>query len=282
MSQQPVVLAGRYRIEEELGRGGMARVYRGTDTVLGRPVAIKVLAPQFAEDADFVARFRREAQAAARLNHPNLVSVYDTGSDKGTHFIVMEFVDGRTLADFLSGGARVLPSRAIEIADLVLRALQAAHAQGVVHRDIKPANIMITTNGGVKVTDFGIARVSSSGETLAATSTVLGTASYLSPEQARSAVVDERADLYALGCVLYEMVTGRPPFTGDSAVSVASKHVLEMPVPPSRINPEVTRDLDAVILRALEKDPNDRYASDRKSTRLNSSHSQQSRMPSSA
>ena len=261
MSQQPIVLAGRYRVEEELGRGGMARVYRGTDTVLGRPVAIKVLAPQFAEDADFVGRFRREAQAAARLNHPNLVSVYDTGSDKGTHFIVMEFVDGRTLADFLSGGARVLPSRAIEIADLVLRALQAAHAQGVVHRDIKPANIMITTNGGVKVTDFGIARVSSSGETLAATSTVLGTASYLSPEQARSAVVDERADLYALGCVLYEMVTGRPPFTGDSAVSVASKHVLEMPVPPSRINPEVTRDLDAVILRALEKDPNDRYAS---------------------
>ena len=227
MSQQPVVLAGRYRIEEELGRGGMARVYRGTDTVLGRPVAIKVLAPQFAEDADFVARFRREAQAAARLNHPNLVSVYDTGSDKGTHFIVMEFVDGRTLADFLSGGARVLPSRAIEIADLVLRALQAAHAQGVVHRDIKPANIMITTNGGVKVTDFGIARVSSSGETLAATTAVLGTASYLSPEQAKSAIVDERADLYALGCVLYEMCTGRRAFPGedvtDTIVTVLSK-----------------------------------------------------------
>ncbi|MFM7719017.1 MAG: protein kinase domain-containing protein, partial [Actinomycetota bacterium] len=257
----PIVLAGRYRVERELGRGGMARVYRGTDTVLGRPVAIKLLAAQYAEDADFVARFRREAQAAARLNHPNLVGVYDTGTDDGVHYIVMEFVEGRTLADFLAGGGRIAPARAAEIADLVLRALQAAHAQGVVHRDIKPANIMITPNGEVKVTDFGIARLSRGEETLAATSAILGTASYLAPEQAQSQPVDERADLYALGCVLFEMVTGRPPFVGDSAVSVASKHVVEMPIAPSRLNPDVPPELETVILRALAKDPADRYAS---------------------
>ncbi|MFM8999313.1 MAG: Stk1 family PASTA domain-containing Ser/Thr kinase [Actinomycetota bacterium] len=260
MSDEPILLANRYRVERELGRGGMAKVYRGTDTVLGRPVAIKLLATQYAEDADFVARFRREAQAAARLNHPNLVGVYDTGTDEGVHFIVMEYVEGRTLADFLEGGGRVAPGRAAEIADLVLRALQAAHAQGVIHRDIKPANIMITPAGEVKVTDFGIARLSSGTETLAATSAVLGTASYLAPEQARSEPVDGRADLYALGCVLYEMVTGRPPFTGDSAVSVASKHVLEIPEPPSALNRDVSADLEAVILRALAKDPQDRYA----------------------
>ena len=261
MSDEPILLANRYRVERELGRGGMAKVYRGTDTVLGRPVAIKLLAAQYAEDADFVARFRREAQAAARLNHPNLVGVYDTGTDEGVHFIVMEYVEGRTLADFLEGGGRVAPGRAAEIGDLVLRALQAAHAQGVIHRDIKPANIMITSAGEVKVTDFGIARLSSGTETLAATSAVLGTASYLAPEQARSEPVDGRADLYALGCVLYEMVTGRPPFVGDSAVSVASKHVLEVPAPPSSLNRDVSPDLEAVILRALAKDPEDRYAS---------------------
>ena len=260
MSDEPILLANRYRVERELGRGGMAKVYRGTDTVLGRPVAIKLLAAQYAEDADFVARFRREAQAAARLNHPNLVGVYDTGTDEGVHFIVMEYVEGRTLADFLEGGGRVAPGRAAEIGDLVLRALQAAHAQGVIHRDIKPANIMITPGGEVKVTDFGIARLSSGTETLAATSAVLGTASYLSPEQARSEPVDGRTDLYALGCVLYEMVTGRPPFVGDSAVSVASKHVMDIPEPPSTFNRDVSPELEAVILRALAKDPEDRYA----------------------
>jgi eukaryotic-like serine/threonine-protein kinase len=254
------VLAGRYRIEGELGRGGMARVFKATDTVLGRPVAVKVLAPQYAEDANFVTRFRREAQAAARLNHRNLVGVYDTGSDDGTHFIVMEFVDARTLADFLAGGSRIMPDRAIELAEAVCDALAVAHAQGVIHRDIKPANIMVTRSGEVKVTDFGIARVTSN-ETVAQTAAVLGTASYLSPEQAQGQPVDQRSDIYSLGCVLYEMVTGRPPFSADSAVAVASKHVLETPTPPSRLNADVSPELEAVILRALSKNPDNRYQS---------------------
>lgn len=250
---------GRYRVEQELGRGGMAKVYRGQDTVLGRTVAIKILAPQFADDQDFVHRFRREAQAAARISNHNLVSVFDTGSDDGVHFIVMEYVDGRTLADLIAGGGRILPDRAIEIAIDVCHALEAAHAQGVIHRDIKPGNIMLDENGRVKVTDFGIARVISTSETIAQTAAVLGTASYLSPEQAQGQPVDGRSDLYSLGCVLFEMVTGRAPFLGDSPVAVASKHVLEQPTPPSRLNPDVSPDLDAVILRALAKNPANRY-----------------------
>jgi eukaryotic-like serine/threonine-protein kinase len=250
---------GRYRVEQELGRGGMAKVYRGQDTVLGRTVAIKILAPQFADDQDFVHRFRREAQAAARISNQNLVSVFDTGSDDGVHFIVMEYVDGRTLADLIAGGGRILPDRAIEIAIDVCRALEAAHAQGVIHRDIKPGNIMLEQNGNVKVTDFGIARVTSTAETIAQTAAVLGTASYLSPEQAQGQPVDGRSDLYSLGCVVFEMVTGRAPFLGDSPVAVASKHVLEQPTPPSRLNPDVSPDLDAVILRALSKNPANRY-----------------------
>jgi serine/threonine-protein kinase len=255
-----VILGGRYRVEQELGRGGMAKVYRGEDTVLGRVVAIKVLAPQFADDPNFVTRFRREAQAAARISNQNLVSVFDTGSDDGVHYIVMEFVEGRTLAD-LAGGGRIMPDRAIEIAIDVCRALEAAHAQGVIHRDIKPGNIMINQRGEVKVTDFGIARVVSTSETVAQTAAVLGTASYLSPEQAQGQPVDGRSDLYSLGCVLYEMVTGRPPFLGDSPVTVASKQVLEQPTPPSRLNRDVSPDLDAVILRALAKNPANRYQS---------------------
>jgi eukaryotic-like serine/threonine-protein kinase len=250
---------GRYRVEQELGRGGMAKVYRGQDTVLGRTVAIKILAPQFADDQDFVHRFRREAQAAARISNQNLVSVFDTGSDDGVHFIVMEYVDGRTLADLIAGGGRILPDRAIEIGIDVCHALEAAHAQGVIHRDIKPGNIMLDENGRVKVTDFGIARVTSNAETIAQTAAVLGTASYLSPEQAQGQPVDGRSDLYSLGCVLFEMVTGRAPFLGDSPVAVASKHVLEQPTPPSRLNPDVSPDLDAVILRALAKNPANRY-----------------------
>jgi len=253
------MLAGRYRIEEELGRGGMAKVFKGMDTVLGRPVAIKVLAPQFAEDANFVTRFRREAQAAARLNHPNLVGVYDTGSDGGVYFIVMEYVEAKTLADYLAGGGRILPDRAIEIAASVCDALSMAHAHGIIHRDIKPANIMVTGRGEVKVTDFGIARMLSGSDTLAQTAAVLGTASYLSPEQAQGRPVDQRSDLYSLGCVMYEMVTGRPPFTGDSAVAVASKHVLEQPIPPSKLNRDVSPGLEAVIMKALAKNPDNRY-----------------------
>jgi len=250
---------GRYRVEQELGRGGMAKVYRGQDTVLGRTVAIKILAPQFADDQDFVHRFRREAQAAARISNQNLVSVFDTGSDDGVHFIVMEYVEGRTLADLIAGGGRILPDRAIEIGIDVCHALEAAHAQGVIHRDIKPGNIMLDEKGRVKVTDFGIARVTSTSETIAQTAAVLGTASYLSPEQAQGQPVDGRSDLYSLGCVLFEMVTGRAPFLGDSPVAVASKHVLEQPTPPSRLNPDVSPDLDAVILRALAKNPANRY-----------------------
>ncbi|MGZ5352095.1 MAG: Stk1 family PASTA domain-containing Ser/Thr kinase [Actinomycetota bacterium] len=256
-----MILGGRYRVERELGRGGMAKVYLGKDTVLGRTVAVKILAPQFADDPNFVTRFRREAQAAARISNQNLVSVFDTGSDDGVHFIVMEYVEGRTLAQFLTGGGRIMPDRAIDIAMDVCRALSAAHAQGVVHRDIKPGNIMLDDRGDVKVTDFGIARVVTTAETVAQTAAVLGTASYLSPEQAQGQPVDGRTDIYSLGCVLFEMVTGRPPFLGDSPVAVASKQVLEQPTPPSRLNPDVSPDLDAVILRALAKNPENRYAS---------------------
>ena len=253
------LLGGRYLVESELGRGGMATVFKGTDTVLGRPVAVKVLSPQYAGDANFVTRFRREAQSAARLNHPNLVSVYDTGTDDGIHFIVMEYVDAKTLADYLAGGGRIMPERAIEIAEAVCDALSMAHAHGIIHRDIKPANIMITSKGDVKVTDFGIARVISGADTIAQTAAVLGTASYLSPEQAQSLPVDQRSDIYSLGVVLYEMVTGRPPFSGDSPVMVASKHVLEQPTPPSKLNRDVAPALEAVIMKALSKNPDNRY-----------------------
>jgi eukaryotic-like serine/threonine-protein kinase len=256
-----VTLGGRYRVERELGRGGMAKVFLGTDTVLGRTVAVKVLAPQFADDDGFVMRFRREAQAAASIGHPHIVSVFDTGSDDGVHFIVMEYVEGRTLAEFLAGGGRILPDRAIDIAMDVCGALEAAHAQGVIHRDIKPGNIMLNPRGEVKVTDFGIARVTATADTIEQTAAILGTASYLSPEQAQGQPVDGRSDIYSLGCVLYEMVTGRPPFLGDSPVAVASKQVLEQPTQPSRLNSDVTADLDAVILRALAKNPENRYQS---------------------
>jgi serine/threonine-protein kinase len=239
----------------------MAKVFRGEDTVLGRAVAIKVLAPQFADDPNFVTRFRREAQAAARISNQNLVSVFDTGSDDGVHYIVMEYVEGKTLAEFLTGGGRIMPDRAIDITMDVCRALEAAHAQGVIHRDIKPGNIMIDPRGQVKVTDFGIARMVTTSETIAETAAVLGTASYLSPEQAQGQAVDGRSDLYSLGCVLYEMVTGRPPFLGESPVAVASKHVLEQPTAPSKLNRDVTPDLDAVILRAMAKNPANRYQS---------------------
>jgi eukaryotic-like serine/threonine-protein kinase len=251
-------LGGRYRVEGELGRGGMAKVYRGTDSVLGRPVAVKVLSPQYAQDANFVTRFRREAQAAARLNHPNLVQVYDTGSDDGVHYIVMEYVEAKTLADYLTGGGRIMPERAVELAEAVCDALSVAHAQGVIHRDVKPANIMVTRDGHVKVTDFGIARVTTN-ETVEQTAAVLGTASYLSPEQAQGGAIDQRSDLYSLGCVLYEMLTGQPPFTADSPVAVASKHVLEQPIPPSKLNPDISPQLDAVAMRALAKNPDNRY-----------------------
>ena len=252
------VLADRYEVEQLLGQGGMARVFRGKDRVLNRTVAVKVLSPQFASDDQFVARFRREAQAAAALNHPNIVSVYDTGDQGDVHYIVMEYVEGRTLRDVIRQEGPILPERASEIGQAVARALSSAHEAGLVHRDIKPGNIMLTREGEVKVMDFGIARTST-GDTLTQTAAVLGTASYLSPEQAQGTTVDARSDIYSLGCVLYEMLTGRAPFTGDSPVAIAYKHVREDPVPPGRLNPDVPSSLDAVVMKAMAKNPDNRY-----------------------
>jgi predicted Ser/Thr protein kinase len=255
------VLAGRYEVGRRIGQGGMATIYLGTDRLLRRTVAVKVLAHRFAPDQRFVARFRREAKAAAGLNHPNVVSVYDTGSDEGIHWIVMEHVEGDTLEEVLREGGGLAIRRALEIAEDLCRALAVAHAAGLIHRDVKPANVMIDTKGRVKVMDFGIARAIGDATTLTGTGWVLGTASYLSPEQARGDPVDVRSDVYSLGCVLYEMVAGRPPFIADTPVALAYKHVHEEPVPPSFINRAVPAGLEAVVMRAIAKAPSDRYAS---------------------
>jgi len=254
------VLNDRYEVEATLGEGGMARVFRGTDRVLGRTVAIKVLAGKYAGDDSFVARFRREAQAAAGLNHPNIVGVYDTGDHGDMHYIVMEYVEGDTLADVLRRDGPMNPDRASVVAGEVATALQAAHDTGLVHRDVKPGNVMIDDENRVKVMDFGIARAAAD-DTLTQTGVVLGTASYLSPEQAQGLPVDARSDIYSLGCVLYEMLTGRPPFVGDTPVSIAYKHVNEEPRPPSELNPSVPAHLDAAVRRSLAKDPHDRFPS---------------------
>ena len=253
------VLGGRYRVEARIGSGGMAEVFRGFDDVLNRTVAIKVLLPQFARDSGFVQRFRREAQAAARLNQPNIVGVYDSGADGETQYIVLEFIQGRTLAEFMARGGTFTPMQAVAAAEKIADAIAYAHAQGVIHRDIKPANVMVTRQGLVKVMDFGIARIVAGPDTAPQTSAVLGTAAYLSPQQAQGQRVDGRTDIYSLGVVLYEMLTGRPPFSGDSPVAVAYKQVNEAPVPPSQINPDVPSRLDAVVMRALAKNPANRY-----------------------
>jgi eukaryotic-like serine/threonine-protein kinase len=263
---QPRLLGGRYELDGIVGRGGMAEVYRARDIRLDRVVAVKTLREDLARDQTFQARFRREAQSAASLNNPSIVAVYDTGEDNtgGSHvpYIVMEYVDGRTLRDLLRDDRRLLPERALEITDGVLRALDYSHRNGIVHRDIKPGNVMLTRGGQVKVMDFGIARaVSDAQATMTQTAQVIGTAQYLSPEQARGERVDARSDLYSTGCLLYELLTGRPPFLGDSPVAIAYQHVRENPIPPSRIDPEVPPWADAIVLRAMAKDPRDRYQS---------------------
>jgi beta-lactam-binding protein with PASTA domain/tRNA A-37 threonylcarbamoyl transferase component Bud32 len=263
---QPRLLGGRYELDGIVGRGGMAEVFRGRDIRLDRIVGVKTLRDDLARDQTFQARFRREAQSAASLNHPSIVAVYDTGEDMVGNipvpYIVMEFVDGRTLRDLLRDDRRLLPERAAEITDGVLRALDYSHRNGIVHRDIKPGNVMLTRSGDVKVMDFGIARaVSDSQMTMTQTAQVIGTAQYLSPEQARGERVDARSDLYSTGCLLYELLTGRPPFTGDSPVAIAYQHVKEDPVPPSRVDPEVPPWADAIVLKAMEKNPADRYQS---------------------
>jgi eukaryotic-like serine/threonine-protein kinase len=256
-------LDGRYQLGSLLGAGGMASVHLATDRVLQRQVAVKVLSPPDAQDPLFVERFRREARAAARLSHPNIVSVFDSGSDAGLHYLVMEYVPGESLAQLLQRQGPLAPRRAAELAVQVCAALAAAHAQGLVHRDVKPGNVLIGADGRVKVADFGIVKASAL-MTLTGTGTVLGTAAYLSPEQARGGPVDARADLYGLGCVLYELLTGSPPFGlgADSAqVAIAARHVSEPPKPPSLRNPQVGPALDAVVLTALAKQPDQRYQS---------------------
>jgi serine/threonine-protein kinase len=264
MSQQnQVIFNGRYELHRRLGRGGMAEVYLARDQLLDRPVAVKVLFPALATDAGFVERFRREAQAAANLQHPNIVSVFDWGEANGTYFIVMEYVEGHTLADTLRDEGRLHPDRAAEITADIAAALGFAHRNRVVHRDVKPGNVLITRDGGVKVADFGIARAlsDSSDQNLTKTGSVMGTATYFSPEQARGAQVDPRSDLYSLGVVLYEMTTGHPPFAGDSAVAIAYKHVQENPMPPRRIDPGLPETLEAITLKCLAKNPANRYPS---------------------
>jgi serine/threonine-protein kinase len=255
------MLSGRYELSHLVARGGMAEVYRAQDRQLERPVALKVLFPELSVDRSFVERFRREAQAAANLSHPNIVPVFDWGEDGGTYFIVMEYVDGRPLSSILRTAGPLHPERAAEISADVATALAYAHRHGVVHRDVKPGNVLITEEGTVKVTDFGIARAVNTEESLTQTGAVMGTATYFSPEQAEGLSVDARSDIYSLGVVLFELVTGRPPFLGETPVAVASKHVREHPPTPREINPGIPPDLEAVIMKCMAKSPEHRYQS---------------------
>ncbi|MBC6457168.1 Stk1 family PASTA domain-containing Ser/Thr kinase [Actinomadura sp. HBU206391] len=263
---QPRLLGGRYELDGVIGRGGMAEVYRARDLRLDRVVAVKTLRSDMARDPTSQARFRREAQSAASLNHPSVIAVYDTGEDKfgdtPVPYIVMEYVEGHTLRDLLQQARRLRPEKAMEIVDGILRALDYSHRGGIIHRDIKPANVMLTREHEVKVMDFGIARaMDDSAATMTQTAQVIGTAQYLSPEQARGERVDARSDVYSTGCVLYELLTGRPPFQGDSPVSIAYQHVREDPIPPSQLDPQIPPWADAIVLRAMAKSADDRYQS---------------------
>jgi beta-lactam-binding protein with PASTA domain/predicted Ser/Thr protein kinase len=251
------IVDGRYRILRRLGSGGMADVYEAEDTQLGRHVALKLLHRRFAEDTEFVERFRREASAAAGLSHPNVVQVFDRGEWDGTYYIAMELLEGRNLKQVVRDHGALEPALAVDIVLQILKAARFAHRRGVVHRDIKPHNVIVDEEGRAKVTDFGIARAGASDMT--ETGSILGTAQYLSPEQAQGHPVDARSDLYSIGVLLYELLTGEPPFDADSAVTIALKQVAEDPLPPMQRNPAVTPALDAVVMRALRKDPAERF-----------------------
>jgi serine/threonine-protein kinase len=260
MADPARVFSDRYEMVQHIARGGMAQVYLAKDLLLDRPVALKVLFPELSVDRSFVERFRREAKAAANLSHPNIVSIYDWGQGDQTYYIVMEYVDGSTLSSLLRQGP-LEPERAASVAASVAAALDFAHRRGVIHRDVKPGNVLIDERGQVKVADFGIARAVGTSEDLTQTGSVMGTATYFSPEQAQGYPVDPRSDVYSLGVVLYEMATGKPPFTGENPVSIAYKHVKEPPPRPTSVNPAVPAPLEAIILKALSKDPEDRYQS---------------------
>jgi serine/threonine-protein kinase len=253
------IFDGRYRIIRRLGSGGMANVYLAEDDELGRRVAIKILNDRYANDELFVERFRREAKSAAGLSHPNIVSIYDRGEAEGTYYIAMEVIEGRSLKELIRTTGPLRPAQAIAYSRQILSALRFAHRNGIIHRDIKPHNILVGAEERLKVTDFGIARAGASQMTEAGS--IMGTAQYLSPEQARGAPVNATSDLYSVGIVLYEMLTGEVPFTGDTPVEIAMKHLNEPPPPPSSVAPGIPADLDRVVLRALAKDPEDRYQS---------------------
>src|SRR3954451_6831511 len=252
------IIDGRYRVLHRVGSGGMADVVCAEDLQLGRKVAIKLLHRRFAQDEEFVERFRREASSAAGLQHPNVVAVYDRGAWDDTYYIAMEYLEGRTLKKLVLDEAPLAPARAIDLAVQILRAARFAHKRGIIHRDLKPHNVIVDAEGRAKVTDFGIAKAGASDMTQ--TGSIMGTAQYLSPEQAQGHAVSAASDLYSVGIIMYEMLTGRVPFEGESAVTIALKQVSEAPVPPSAYNPQLPPALEAVILRALEKDPARRFA----------------------